>query len=155
MDTDIEIIVKRYGSHISCDFYKPIDIPMGEYDAQLGIKNFCTFNNIPNIVAGKNNTLKIIVRGGDWKLFSLPTGAYELAIIARQIVDWIEINYPNLKNVAENFKLVGKDATSKAEFIFKDDYGVRFDVDDNMYELLGFDEDDKFEGRSVGWIFFL
>ena len=56
------------------------------------------------------------------------------------------MKYPKLKNVEENIKLLGNDATSKAEFIFKDDYGIDFDVDHSMYKLLGFKKSDKYEG---------
>ena len=48
MDKDIEIIVKGQGSDISCDFYEPIDIPIEEYDAKIGVKNFATFNKCRN-----------------------------------------------------------------------------------------------------------
>ena len=150
MDKDIEIIVKGQGSDISCDFYEPIDIPIEEYDAKIGVKNFSTFNNIPNIVAEKNNKLKIrIPESMTWEVFSLPTGAYELSVIAEHIVEWIEIKYPDLPDVEGKFKLIGNDATSKAEFIFKDNYGVDFDVDSSMCELLGFSRNVKCEGKGI------
>ena len=150
MDSVIEIIVKGQGSDISCDFREPIVIPTDVYDARIGVKNFSTFNNIPNITADVNNKLKIRVPGStEWKIFSLPTGAYELSIIADHIVDWIELEYPHLENVGEKFKLAGNDATSKAEFILKDDYGVSFDVDHSMCELLGFSRHDVFEGKGI------
>ena len=154
MDTVIEIIVKGQGSDISCDFREPIEIPTGEYDARIGVKGFSTFNNIPNITAGQNNRVKIRVPdGGDesseWKIFALPTGAYELSIIADHIIDWIEMEYPHLENVGEKFKLVGNDATSKAEFILKDNYGVSFDVDASMCELLGFSRHVEISGKGI------
>lgn len=64
---------------------------------------------------------------------TLDTGAYELSIIAEQLSEWIEINHPDLKNVTENFKLVGNEATSKAEFLFKDDYGIDFNVEYSIH----------------------
>ena len=150
MDTDIDIVVAGQGSDISCDFDEPINIPVDEFDARLGVKNFSTFNNIPNVEVGRNNKLKIKVPGKkkEYKVFSLPTGAYELFIIGEQILAWIELHYPNLKDVGEKFKLIGNDATSKAEFIFKDDYGVDFDVDCSMHELLGFNKTTKCEGKG-------
>ena len=82
MDTIIEIIVKGQGSDISCDFYEPIDIPVEEYDDRLGVKNFSTFNNIPNIEEGRNNQLRIRVPdSATWEVFSLPTGAYMNCIL--------------------------------------------------------------------------
>ena len=67
-------------------------------------------------------------------------------MIYDQLKEWIEMKYPKLKKVEENFKLLGNDATSKAEFIFKDDYGIDFNVENSMCELLGFTKSDKFEG---------
>ena len=110
------------------------------------MKSFSTYNNIPNIEDCKNNSLKIKVPGYDYKVFTLDTGAYELSMIQTQIVEWVNLTYPNLENVGENFKLIGNEATSKAEFIFKEDYGVDFDVQSSMYGLLGFDKDSKIEG---------
>ena len=150
MDKDIDIIVKGQGSDISCDFHDPIKIPVGEYEAKLGLKNFSTYNNIPNIVAGQNNKLKIrIPESLTWEVFSLPTGAYELSVIAVSIVEWIVMKYPDLNDVDDKFKLVGNDATSKAVFIFKDDYGIDFNVDGSMHKLLGFSKEDKFGGKGI------
>ena len=147
MDDNIEFIVRGKGSDISNDFLEPIVIPIETYEAKLGIKNFATYNNIPNIEAGRNNRLKIKVPGdANFKLFTLDTGAYELSIIAQQLSEWVEITYPHLKNVQENFKLIGNEATSKAEFLFKDDYGVDFNVEHSICELLGFKKDRKFNG---------
>ena len=56
---NLEIIVRGKGSDISTDFYEPINIPTEVYDAKLGIKSFSTYNNIPNVVKGQNNKLKI------------------------------------------------------------------------------------------------
>ena len=82
----------------------------------------------------------------DCKIFSLDTGAYELKIIAEQLVEWIELTFPNLKNVENSFRLIGNEATSKAEFLFKDDYGVDFNVEHSICELLGFKKDRTFHG---------
>ena len=147
MDDTIEIIVKGKGSDISNDFYEPIDIPTEHVEAKLGIKSFSTYNNIPNIVEGRNNKLKIKVPGQQiWKVFTLETGAYELENISEQIMEWIAVTYPKLENIEENFKLIGNTATSKADFVFKDDYGVDFDVDASVHNLLGFNKTDKMQG---------
>ena len=147
-DDNIELILNGEGSDISIDFYEPIVIPTEEFEAKLGLKSFSTYNNIPNIEDGKNNALKIKVPGHDYKLFKLDTGAYELSLIQDQIVEWIKLSYPKLEKVEENFKLVGNEATSKAEFIFKGDYRVDFNVKNSMHELLGFDKDSKIEGTG-------
>ena len=145
-EDNIELILKGKGSDISIDFYEPIVIPTEEFEAKLGLKSFSTYNNIPNIEEGRNNSLKIKVPGHDYKVFSLDTGAYELFLIEKQIVEWIKLTYPKLEKVDEDFKLSGNEATSKAEFIFKDDYGVDFNVRSSMHQLLGFNKEDKIEG---------
>lgn len=138
----MEIIVKEKGSDISNDFYEPINIPIERVEAKLGIKSFKTYNNIPNIVERHNNKLKIKVPGHEeYRVFVLETGAYELETISEQIIEWIEVTYPKLENVQTN----RKNATSKVEFIFKDDYGIDFAVDTSLYDLLGFDMKDKIQ----------
>ena len=147
-DDNIELILNGNGSDISIDFYEPIVIPTEEFEAKLGLKSFSTYNNIPNIEEGANNSLKIKVPGHGYKVFSLDTGAYELGMIGSQIVEWIKLTYPKLDKVEDNFKLIGNEATSKAEFVLKDGYGVDFSVQSSMYELLGFDKDQKIEGAG-------
>ena len=72
MDNLVEIIVKGKGSKISSDFYEPIIIPQETHIAQIGLKSFASFNNVPNIVKGKNNQLKIKVPGSkSWHVFAL------------------------------------------------------------------------------------
>ena len=146
MDVNLEFILKGEGSDVSCDFNEPILIPTDTYEAKLGLKNFATYNIIPNVELNVNNQLKIKVPGADYQIFALETGAYGLLVIYDQLKEWIEMKYPKLKKVEENFKLLGNDATSKAEFIFKDDYGIDFNVENSMCELLGFTKSDKFEG---------
>lgn len=147
-DDNIELILNGIGSDISNDFYEPIVIPTEEYEAKLGLKSFSTYNNIPNVEEKRNNSLKIKVPGHEYKVFCLDTGAYELSMISMQIIEWIKLEYPELKKVEENFKLTGNEATSKAEFIFKGDYGVDFNVQSSMHELLGFDKDLKIQGTG-------
>ena len=146
MDVNLEFILKGKGSDISCDFNEPIIIPTDVYEARIGLKNFATYNSIPNVELKVNNQLKVKVPGHDFETFALDTGAYELSVISDQLVEWIGLKYPKLKNVEENFKLLGNEATSKAEFIFKDDYGIDFNVEHSMCKLLGFEKSNKFVG---------
>lgn len=145
MDDYIELIVRGTGSDISCDLSKSILIPEDVYIARLGLKNFSTYNNIPNVEENVNNKLKIKVPGRGYAIFCLETGAYELKMVATQIHSWIAIKYPDLKNVEENFKLIGNEATSKAEFILKDGYGVDFNLPASLHKLLGFSKNKKIE----------
>lgn len=149
MDDHIEIIVRGKGSDIQSDFYEPIQIPYETHEAKVGIKNFATFNNIPNVVEGVNDRCKIKVPGHEYRVFKLDTGAYELKVIAKHMVEWIQVTYPKLEKVEEKFKLSGNNATSKAEFLFKDDYGIDFDIEGSMFDLLGFDKKDYFKGIGL------
>ena len=149
MDDHIEIIVRGKGSDIKSDFYEPIQIPYETHEAKVGLKNFSTFNNIPNVVEGKNNRCKIKVPGQEYRLFKLDTGAYELKVIEKHMVEWIQVTYPELEKVDEKFQLNGNNATSKAEFIFKDDYGIDFNIEGSMFDLLGFDKTDCFKGIGL------
>ena len=149
MDNHIEIIVRGKGSDIQSDFYELIHIPYETHEAKVGIKNFATFNNIPNIVEGVNNRCKIKVPGHEYRVFKLDTGAYELKVVARHMVEWIQVTYPKLEKVEEKFKLSGNNATSKAEFLFKDDYGIDFDIEGSIFDLLGFDKKDVFRGIGL------
>ena len=141
----IEFILKGNGSDLSIDFHEPILLPN---HAKLGLKNFVTYNNIPNITEGVNNNIRLKVPGGKYEIFSLETGAYELSSVCTQMQEWLEEKYPSVKDVGENFKLIGNEATSKAEFIFKDDFGVDFNVDNSLHRVLGFDKAAKCEGRG-------
>ena len=149
MDDTTELIMRGKGSDLSSIFLEPINIPTESMEAKLGLKSFATYNNIPNIEHGRNNQLKIKIPGREtYEIFRLETGAYELTIISQQICEWLEITYPDLENVEDNFKLIGNEATSKAEFIFKDDYGIDFNIDYSICDLLGFKKNRKFHGKG-------
>ena len=148
MDVNLEFLLKGKGSDISSDLYEPIIIPTDTYEARLGLKSFATYNNIPNVELNRNNQLKLKVPGHDFEIIAFDTGAYELGLLANHLREWIELKYPKLKNVSEKFMLIGNDATSKAEFVFKDDYGIDFNVENSIHNLLGFKKNDKFEGKG-------
>ena len=81
-----------------------------------------------------------------YDVIELDTGAYELSSIAKEIVEYIRQKYPKLKNVEENFILNGNEATSRAEFTFREDYGFDFDTPHSLAPLLGFSSDRKERG---------
>ena len=149
-DTNLEIIVRGHGSDISIVFSDPIKIPSHIYEGKIGLKSFVTYNNIPNVVEYANNKLKIKVPGeSEYIVCSLATGAYELNAISEKIQEYIEEKYPHLENVEENIKIVGNDATQKADIFFKvDGYGIDFDVEHSIHAMLGFNREDKYERRG-------
>ena len=54
-----------------------------------------------------------------------------------------------MKTLTDDFKLIGNDATGKAEFIVKKaGYGVNFNVEGSICALLGFNKDDIFENQG-------
>ena len=104
MDDNQEFILEGRGSDITCFFREPFVIPTDIYDARLGLKNFTTYNNIPNVELNCNDQLNIKVPGHVYETFTLETGAYELPIIYTQLREWIEVKYPKLKDVKINWK---------------------------------------------------
>ena len=142
-----EFILKGNGSSIQTQFEVPIYIKEEEI-AEIGLKSFSFYNSIPNITQNKNNCLRIAVPNHSWQTVSLSTGSYELTSIQRELVEWVKVTFPSLKNVDENFKLEGNEALSKAEFTFLADYGFSMDTPHSIAGLLGFDQ--KQQGRGPG-----
>ena len=143
----LEFIVKGTGSDIRIFLPKPIIIHENSRGS-IGLKNFSTYNNITNIERGKNNAFKLKVPGSEFTLVELETGAYELDTILKAIYDFIEQKYPSLKNVREDFKLIGNEATSKCTFMFKGEYGIDFNVSNSICSLLGYNKTDVFKGAG-------
>ena len=142
-----EFILKGNGSTLQTEFAVPIYIKEEEI-AEIGLKSFSFYNSIPNITQNENNCLQIAVPNHSWQTVNLPTGSYELSSIERELVEWIKVKFPTLKNVDENFKLEGNEALSKAEFTFLGDYGFKMDTPYSIAGLLGFDQ--KQQGRGPG-----
>ena len=149
-DVNFEIILKGHGADIDISFKEPIIIPTNVYEGKIGLKSFVTYNNIANVEENVNNRLRIKVPGSEkYETFSLETGIYEVASMNKQMQEFITRKHPKLKDIKENFNLIGNDATQKAEFIFKaDGYGVDFNIQGSLHKLLGFKSDDKFENRG-------
>ena len=145
----IEFILKGKGSDLQLRLPKAINIPEGHH-ASLGLKNFSTYNNIPNVHKNVNNAIRVLTPGdATWKTFQLETGAWELNSIAESLYSWIEHEWPQLRNVRKDFKLSGENATSRCIFTFKNEYGIDFNIKNSMYTLLGFQQTDRFVGRGL------
>ena len=147
----IEVILHGSGSDISIDLHEPLVLPPQEkYEAKLALKNFSTYNNIPNVTADVNNKLKLKVPGAkDWETVEFFTGAYEIKRLNTQLQEWIKTQHPKLEDVDKNFKLVGNEATAKAEFIIVGDYHIDFDVEHSIYKVLGWNKKDSFGGTGM------
>ena len=65
MDDNLELILRGRGSDISSDFLEPLIVPIETHVAKHGIKNYYTYNNMPNIETGRNNQVKIKVPGDE------------------------------------------------------------------------------------------
>ena len=145
----MEFILKGAGSDLSLSLPKAVNIPEG-YEASIGLKNFSTFNNIPNVQKDINNAIRIQTPAGpEWKTFQLETGAWELNSIAESIYSWIEHQWPRLQDVRKDFNLSGEAATSRCVFTFKNEYGIDFNIENSMCHLLGFRKSDRFSGRGI------
>ena len=144
----LEFILKGSGSDIRIFLPKPIIIHENSR-ASMGLKNFSTYNNITNIEKGRNSALKIKVPGSsEFTLFELESGAYELDSISEAIYDFIEQKFSSLKNVRQDFKLIGNEATSKCTFMLKGEYGIDFNVSNSMCSVLGYNKSDVFKGTG-------
>ena len=146
----VEVVLHGTGSDISIDLPEPLMLPQEKYEAKLALKNFSTYNNIPNVTKNVNNKLKLKVPGAkDWEIAEFFTGAYEIKRLNTQLQEWIKTTHPDLPDVDLNFKLVGNEATARAEFIFKGDYHVSFDVEHSICKLLGWDKKSTFGGTGM------
>ena len=145
----IEFVLKGSGSDISLILPKSINIPDG-HEASIGLKNYSTYNNIPNVQKDVNDSIRVRTPSdATWKTFQLETGAWELTSIAESLYSWIEHQWPHLRNVRTDFQLSGQQATSKCFFLFKNDYAVDFNIENSMCNLLGFKRTDTFSGRGM------
>ena len=142
-----EIIVTGRGSDLLTEFETPIYVKDDEF-AEIGLKSFSFYNSIPNITENVNNCLKIAVPGSDYQTVTLSTGSYEITSIEREIIEWIKIRHPQLKNVDQEFKLEANSALSKAQFIFLNDYGFSFDIHYSIAHTLGFSPNRKERGTG-------
>ena len=164
-DVNYEFIIRGKGTDISTSFCEPIIIPTDIYEAKIGLKGFVCYNSIPNVTQDVNNKISIKVPPDDdgesaigddgggsnasYVTYSLETGAYEISAINRQLQELLSQKYPKLKTLTDDFKLIGNDATGKAEFIVKKaGYGVSFNVEGSICALLGFNKDDIFENQG-------
>ena len=170
-DVNYEFIIRGKGTDISTSFCEPIIIPTDIYEAKIGLKGFVFYNSIPNVTQDVNNKISIKVpdestigddddgnsSGGErtdidsnaFVTYSLETGAYEISTINSQLQELLSQKYPKLKTLTDDFKLIGNDATGKAEFIVKKaGYGVSFNVEGSICALLGFNKDDIFENQG-------
>lgn len=112
-------------SVLSDDFNPPIYLDDGEYE--IGLANFDTFNNIPNIdeknnvlVWGKNNEFR----------YEIPVGAYEIS-------DIIKIIEREMFQIAiTTTQITPDERTSKVTI--KSTEWINFEVDHSIGSLFGF-----------------
>ena len=160
-DENFDLVLRGRGSRVSVMYREPIIIPERTHVGYIGLKSFSFYNNVPNIVQGKNSKLTIFVpaaaaaAGGSnadpiKHTISLETGAYEISQINNAIQKWIIQTYPKLaKTIKEDFALIGNRATQRCEFLIrKEGYGVDFNVESSMYKILGFNATDVFKSRG-------
>ena len=149
-----EYILSGYGSDISVHFPTPIKIDTERYDAKIWLESFVTYNNIANVINKVDNSIKILTPGyEDYIICRIETGSYKIEQISVVIQWFIKEKRPNLKKIDEAIRIEGNGSTSKAEIVIeKQGYAVDFDCESSICEILGFEQQDKFEnvGRHTG-----
>ncbi len=144
----MEIILQGSGSDLSVCFHESIRIP-ANYEAKIGLKNFVTYNNMSNVDDTCNRILIKVPGSARYQILSFDKGAYEVDTLNAKMQAMIQQDHPDLEDVEKNFKLVGNEATQRAEFVFKEDYGVDFDTENSIHALLGFDRTARRQGRGI------
>lgn len=69
----IMFCISGQGSTISTDIFPPLTLEDGNWE--IGLVDFMTYNNIPNVEEGRNN---LIYFGEEGKKIAIPAGAYEM-----------------------------------------------------------------------------
>ena len=148
MFNDIDIIVQGVGADLSITFPKPIEIPEN-CDAGLGLKTFVTYNNMPNVSEGVNNSLLLKHPGSNqWMTLQLHTGAYEIAQLNNEIQEFLQLNYSKSKK-NENVILIPNDSSMKCEIhILCEGYGISFNCAHSIHKLLGYNKTDNYERKG-------
>ena len=156
-DENFDLVLRGRGSRVTVMYREPIIIPERTHVGYIGLKSFSFYNNVPNVVQGKNSKLAIFVPAPAASnaepikhTISLETGAYEISQINNAIQKWIIQKYPKLaKTIKEDFALIGNRATQRCEFLIrKEGYGVDFNVESSIHKILGFNATDVFKSRG-------
>lgn len=118
-------------STLTANFNQPVVLE-DTFEYGIGLTNLETYYSVPNIIEGRNNTIKIANQ-----LIKIPTGAYEITSLEKYIQDhlennqWIEIT-PNLNTLKCHVKATAPFDLSR---------------DDSIATILGF-EHKKYGGEK-------
>lgn len=124
-------------SVLSVDFYPPIQLD-SKFNYSLALIGFHTYNSIPNIEDGVNNSLYISADNKSWTKVSVPTGAYEIADIENFIQKKLCSKESGCVQAARDqiFSLKPNNNTLKCEL--KSIFHIDFRASDSLGQLLGF-----------------
>jgi len=127
---DFSFLYTSDTSDFTSNPYPPIQL--GE-DWQVGLMNFCVYNNIQNITA-KHNVFKYSIDNGvNWTTITLTPGSYEIDSINSEINRLMTLNGDTGITISANTITLGsvvdiKPATTKVDFT----------VANSLASLLGF-----------------
>jgi len=125
------ITLNGNSSELSCDFFPPIEVSK---NAKICLLGFQTNNSIPNINS-KCNQIGFINKNDMGvttpRIYSLPTGSYELSEI-EAVIKHI------LTDSKISFELKGNNNTLKCEMLCSE--SIDLSMPNNIGELLGFEK---------------
>ena len=145
----IDFILTARTSQLEIVLPQPFTIPE-DCTAEIGLRNLCFYHSIPN-VSRTNNSILLKIPGSGWEIFHFIPGCYEIDMLATALSDFLQFKFPEKRKIIEeNFKLSADDATGKSVFTFKiDGFGVNFDTDNSIAELLGFTKNTKLFATGI------
>lgn len=118
-------------SALTCNVFPPLKLAEGEWE--IGLVDFTTYNSIPNIESGVNDTLKY---GGSE--ITLPTGSYEIDDIAQAVRQKARELDGKRDLEKDDLEIRGNNNTFKVE-IFSRFKTIDFTGENSIASLLGFE----------------
>lgn len=120
------ICVTGRKSHLKCTLFPPLDLSTSD-KWEMGFLDLMTYNSIPNVEEGINDTLFF---GNDGKI-ALPTGSYEISDINEYINKRLKEKYPNV-----TLNLIANNNTLKSEIWCSEE--IDFSKPSSIGNLLGY-----------------
>lgn len=121
------------GSVLKCDIFPPLKLTDSEWE--IGLVDFTTYNSIPNIEVGVNNTLNYGA-----STITLPTGSYEIDDIAEAIKRKARELDDKRDGEKDDLVIRGNTNTFKVE-IFSRFKTIDFTGGSSIGPLLGFERE--------------
>lgn len=118
------------GSMLECDIFPPLKLSKGVWE--IGLVNFTTYNSIPNIEMGSNNTFNY-----GTTIISIPTGAYEIDAINKLAKEQARVSDGKKDGEKDNLEIRANLNTLKVE-IWSREKIITFPATGSIAPVLGF-----------------